>query len=292
MSSLSRVESGKSRGNLFLTIYGVPGIGKSTFAANFPSPIFLCTEDGAKEIGVERLSVTKSADLKEYLQDLSQDEHTYKTVVIDSLDHYETILHREIAAANKVKSIGDMAYGTGYAKALAEWNSTLLSLSALKTKMNVILIAHSQIKTVNDPTAPLPYDRYSLKLHAKAADLVIEISDAVLFLNYETIVEERSANKGRAIGDGARKLYASHAPGHIAKNRYGLPYAMDLEYSEFQKYMKSTDNSENERKEIESLIPQIKNEEFRGKALAYYESNKFNTHLYPKIKARVMELLK
>ena len=48
MSELEKIHTGKKPPRIML--YGTEGIGKSTFAAQAPSPIFLPTEDGLGEI--------------------------------------------------------------------------------------------------------------------------------------------------------------------------------------------------------------------------------------------------
>ena len=40
--------------------YGPPGVGKTTFAASAPSPIFIQTEDGADVVGAARFPQPES----------------------------------------------------------------------------------------------------------------------------------------------------------------------------------------------------------------------------------------
>ena len=50
--------------------------------------------------------------------------------------------------------------------------------------MTVLQIAHNQIKRYEDPSQE-PHDRHEIKLHRKAADLIVEHSDAVFFLQLQ-----------------------------------------------------------------------------------------------------------
>ncbi|MDR0869400.1 MAG: ATP-binding protein [Planctomycetaceae bacterium] len=46
MSLLQTIQTGKAQAPPRLLIYGTEGIGKSTFGASAPKPIFIPTEDG------------------------------------------------------------------------------------------------------------------------------------------------------------------------------------------------------------------------------------------------------
>lgn len=50
MSLLTRIHRGKQPMPPRLVLYGTEGIGKSSFAAQVPRPIFVPTEDGLDEI--------------------------------------------------------------------------------------------------------------------------------------------------------------------------------------------------------------------------------------------------
>ena len=45
-------------------IYGAGGIGKTTFAASFPSPVFLLTEDGTKSLTAPIAKVSATHQLR------------------------------------------------------------------------------------------------------------------------------------------------------------------------------------------------------------------------------------
>ena len=70
-----------------LMLYGVHGIGKSTFAAESPNAVFLPTEDGIADIDCESYPLSSCFDqFMHYLQELHDEEHDRSTLVIDSLD--------------------------------------------------------------------------------------------------------------------------------------------------------------------------------------------------------------
>ncbi len=244
MSLLERATKGKIKKPHLVLIYGVDSVGKSTFGAQAPSPIFLGSEEGTNNLDVTRFPYVGTwAEVNAAISELTNDKHNHKSLVIDSLDWLEPILHRTICERHNAKSIELAAggYGKGYVEALGEWQQFISSLSKLRDTrgMNIILIAHSEVIKFNDPQMQSEYDRYQLKLYKKAAALFREYVDSVLFANFE-IFTKKDSGKTRAFGDGARVLYTERRPGFDAKNRFGLPYQMPLSWED---YDKATQNS-------------------------------------------------
>ena len=72
------------------------------------------------------------------------------------------------------------------------------------------------------------------EVHARAAALVQEHSDIVLFANYRvsTVKADVGFNKkvSRAVGSGERVIHTTERPAFLAKNRYGLPDTLPLDW--------------------------------------------------------------
>jgi hypothetical protein len=218
-------------------VYGVEGIGKSTFAAGAPSPVFIQTEDGLGSLAVDHFPVAnKVSDVLDAISTLFDGGHDFKTVVIDSLDWLETLTWRDIEAKYDAK---DLAYGKGAMIAADKWREILDGLTALRNDrgMAVILIAHTEIKRFDSPETE-PYDRYQPKLQARSSALVREWCDAVLFANYKTMIKKDDVgfNKtvSRGITNGERLLFTSERPAYMAKNRYSLPESIPLSWEAFE----------------------------------------------------------
>lgn len=214
-------------------VYGVEGIGKSTFAASAPSPIFLQTEDGLGALDVPRFPMIESVDhVRQAIGTLYSEPHEFGTVVLDSADWLEQIVVREIETKYDAK---DLAYGKAAVKQAEIWQEILGGLNALRNErgMAVILIGHSQIKRFDSPETE-PYDRYSPKLQERSNALVREWADAVLFANYRTVVKKSEVgfNKevARGITTGERLLFTTEKPAYMAKNRYAFPDNLPLSW--------------------------------------------------------------
>lgn len=215
-----------------ILIYGPQKIGKSSFGALADRPVFIQAEDGLDAINVDAFPLAKSfQDIMKNLQALAEEEHNFKTVVIDSLDWMEPMIWEQVCKEHQVKSIEQVlkGYGKGYVEALNVWREYIEMINYLRDEkgMCVVQIAHSQIRKFENPETDI-YDRYELKMHKSAAALIMEHSDIILFANYYVGVKKEEKNmskegRKRAVGTGERVLYTEERPAFMAGNRYSLP---------------------------------------------------------------------
>lgn len=239
MISVSDVRRGSQPKPSRLLIYGVHGIGKTTFAAMAPNPVFMQSEDGLGTMDASTFGVLNNfSSFLEGISSLVADDHNFQTLVIDSLDWLEPMLWAHVADENGWKDIEAPGYGKGYNAALDTWRMFLEGLNALRDEKNmtIIMLAHSEIRRFDSPENE-PYDRYQPKLHAKTSALIQEHVDAVLFANYRisTVKSDVGFNKKvtRAVGGGDRILYTQERPAFLAKNRYNLPDSIPLDWQSF-----------------------------------------------------------
>jgi hypothetical protein len=243
MSIFTSILTGAKPGPRRMLVYGTAGIGKSTFATCAPSPIVIQTEDGLGEIDCHKFPVAQSfTEVMNALAALYQEDHRYRTVVIDSLDWLERLIHAEVCKNRQVPTIEDIGYGKGYAFAIQHWRDVLEGLGALRENngMSVILIAHAKIERFENPETE-PYDRFVPRLHKTAAAMVSEWCDEVLFASYKVFTKstDEGFNQKRiqGLGSGERVLRTTERPSHLAKNRLGLPDELPLIWAEFAKHL-------------------------------------------------------
>lgn len=210
----------------------------TSWAANSPNSVFLFAEEGSGQLEVSSFPrIVAFSQVLDYLRFMLTEEHGYQSVIIDTIDALEPMIWDAVCKENGAKSIDKVGrgFGEGYKEAMSKWRSMLELLERLESQkqMHCILLAHSQIKTFNNPEGP-NYDRYMLKINDKAAALIREWSDDVLFANYEIVVdkEKDKDKKGKALG-GARRLFTTHNPAYDAKNRHGLPETIPLSWDSF-----------------------------------------------------------
>lgn len=218
-----------------LVVYGPPKIGKSTMAAQFDRPIFQRTEDGLTALKVKAFPKAESlSEVMTNLQALAEEEHDYKTYVLDSADHLEPLIWQQVCEESNAERIelADGGYGKGYIAALNLWREFFSALDYLRSAkgMTIIIICHAQVKRFESPTTDA-YDRYEPKLHKLASAFVMESADAILFVDYVTgIRKEADSSKQkdedkrkRGVGSGDRMIYTEARPAFMAGNRYSFP---------------------------------------------------------------------
>ena len=132
------------------------------------------------------------------------------------------------------QGVEDFGYGNGYTYVREEFGRFLNRLQEIvDLGIHVVLTAHAQIRKFEQPDEMGAYDRYELKLGKKTssqtAPLIKEWGDIVLFCNYKTIVMKNERKKNKAQG-GQRVMYTTHTPAWDAKNRFGLPEELPMEY--------------------------------------------------------------
>lgn len=218
-------------------VYGAPGAGKSTFGASAPNPIFILGEDGVRHLDVARFPlVTSWTELVSCIDQLTAEEHSFGTVVLDTLDALEPYV--QDAAYQRVKHLhkeasrySEIGYGKGPAYALETWNDFLRRLDRLQAKrgMHIILLAHAAIRMRKEPLVA-DYERHTLKLEEKSGSTaVFQWADEVLFAtSFDGISRD-----GRQTHLGERVLLCERAPGADVKNRRSLPREIPLSWDAY-----------------------------------------------------------
>lgn len=231
------ITRGKIESAQKVVIYGPEGIGKSTFASQFPDPLFIDTEGSTKQLDVARMDPPSSwTMLMAQVDYVIANPNVCKTLIIDTADWAEKLAIEFIANKHRVNSIGDIAYGNGYTYLEEEFGRFLNKLTELVRRgIHAVLTAHSKITKFERPDEMGAYDRWELKLQKKTSPLLKEWADMVLFANYKTQVvnvDNQGAVKGKNKAQGARRMmYTNHTPSWDAKNRHGLPEEIDFAYS-------------------------------------------------------------
>lgn len=227
-------------------IIGPAGTGKTTLGAYSVKPIFLMPrgETGLLTLinagrlpEIPHFPEAQSWDeLLGYLRVLRRENHEYRTLVVDTINTAENLLHEHVCETQfngDWSKTGFLSFNAGYEVSLGPLREMLVLLDALRSekRMMILLLGHTRIKTFKNPEGA-DYDRYQPDIHEKSWSLVDRWLDTVLFLNYETIVtqvqESGKQKKGKAIGGSRRFAYTERTAAYDAKNRLGLPKQIDL----------------------------------------------------------------
>lgn len=252
---LSSVRSTKHATPPRIVAHGAEKVGKSTWAAGAPNPIFIQTEDGLNGIEAQSFPMCESYDhIIACLNTLLDEQHDFQTVVIDSMDWAERLLHRKVCENEGVTSIEKAAggYGKGYQLANELFRQILFLLDRLNKEkgMIVILVCHSKLVTIQDPELE-PVDCYRMKLHSPKSgngvgDILNEWADVIGFASIVKRVSKRDGGQqDRATykalkSSGERKLHLDGSLAFVAGNRYGLPAELPLQWDAFMQALAAT----------------------------------------------------
>jgi len=231
-------------------LMGVPGVGKTSFLAGWFDQINNVHYQGAPNcvlLGPENLNEANCAKFpraETYDQLIGQineilngehDDKGFQTVGLDSLDMTEKLVHKQICLKARVDNIDSFNYGKGRSATIAE----LIKFEELVYRMvtekglSVWYIAHCVPVDVNDPVLGLSYQNYELALHKSkkmdASKNFVDKVSTILFANHILV----KTDDGYAKSTERRGLFTEFRPGHLAKNRYGLPYELQLFYEQY-----------------------------------------------------------
>lgn len=300
MSLLSQVTRGKQKAPMLICVYGPEGVGKSYFASKAPSPIFIGPELGTLNLDVARFPTPKAwADILSAIDELMTADHNYKTLVVDSVDWLEPLVFAHICKKYNAPSINAAAggFGRGVMEAQNEMSIMLKKLTSLRMEkhMNIILLGHSRVNSFQDPTSEAPYSRYELKLQdgpsVSIRSLVKEYVDCLLFCNWETF-SKGSGKEARGISTRERKMWTERDGGFDAKNRFGLPFEMPLDWDTFQAAMDSANFEDPAKvKERIAVLAGRVDEELKAKVMEQVEKWSDNSEQLLKIEQRLLTKL-
>jgi hypothetical protein len=240
VSYLSLVKNGKIQSAPRLLVYGADGVGKSSFAAGAPSPLFLDFDRRTDHLDVARLSPATWDETLGVMRELHAKPGEFKTLVIDTLDHMERLIHAHVCTKEGKASLGDFAFGKGFVAAMGEWRRFVAAIDALRSVgVETILLAHGVLLTVNTPTGDV-YQKYGLKLLGtkgnNPTELLSEKCDLVGYAHFEDfVVKDKATGKSRAVPGGDRVLDFAHHPGYESKCGIKFPDSIPLSWEAYSK---------------------------------------------------------
>ncbi len=211
-------------------IYGVEKIGKTSLAAYLPGPVFIQVKG---ETGLETLidagqlppiphipgEVESWTDLLAAIDFIGSSEHSHKTLVIDGVDSGQRLCFDHVRMASfEGEEEKFMAYHKGYDMSPNTWRELLVALDNLRLnrKMAVVMIAHARVSKKKNPHGE-DWTHYTPNIHEKIWEPTAAWSDAILFLDHETIVK-----KGKATDARSRVIRTEQDATYVAGNRFGL----------------------------------------------------------------------
>lgn len=241
MSQLPKIEIGTRCLPRRVLLYGIPGVGCSTFAAGSDKPIFIPMESGLDHIDCHRLPrCRRLEEVMKSLRGLHSDPRGYKTVVIDPLEGLERLIGDEVCRDRGLENIEELSFDRGYGLAMTYWHRLLRGLDALRCDfgMTVMLVSHAQFEC-NDQ--PMRCRRYIPAVHWRTWLLLQSWCDEVLFATYDWGSGGTDGLQKTFCSDvyshsqlsPARVIYTTPTPFCVAKNHWDLPVRIPMDFAAF-----------------------------------------------------------
>lgn len=140
-------------------IYGQPGIGKSSFAAQFDEALFIPTEPGLEALSVfkatDKECITSWADFIDICKEIQIAKEAggfnFKVVVIDIIDNLYQFCQDHVCGMQSppIKHPSDLAYGKGFNLVNTEFKRVINKLSSL-TKL--VFVSHAMDRDIETRT--------------------------------------------------------------------------------------------------------------------------------------------
>lgn len=167
----------------YILLYGPAKCGKTSFQAQIPNNLIFCFEKGVNFLpGVFAVDVPKWVEFKALLKQLEKDEikQKFNTVTIDTVSLAYDLCTQYICSQNNVKTVGELAYGKGYALVKDEFTNALRQISMLG--YGIVLITHAKVKNVkvdDDSTIEIA----SPNIPDRAQDVVNALVDIIGYID-------------------------------------------------------------------------------------------------------------
>ncbi len=214
-----------------MIVYGDNGVGKSYFASCSKNPIFLDLEGNVDHLAIPKQRLNSYSDVLEFLHSLLEQDHSYKTVVIDSLDTLHSFVMEDVTMKHRKEELG---YGKDFRFCQNEFTEICKVMDKIRNHkgMNIILIAHARINQFKNPLSTV-YDRWETTLNEKVFRILLDWSNCVFFAFKEMGLKEDNYAPGKrqlAYNLPTRWLYTEGNSAYYAKNVYDLPEKIEMDW--------------------------------------------------------------
>lgn len=228
-----------------IVIYGQEGVGKTGFAARFPSPIFGIS---ARETGLQTLiqaglapddtphtdAMQTWGDVMELVGYLLNADHSHKWVVFDTGGgvaqlYYEFVLSAEFGG--DPEKFG--AYGRDKYYPHTGWKTFLSILDRLRDVrgLGIVMLAHASVVKHRNPEGA-DFERMAARFPLQPLwDMTYAWADVVGYAKFDDVITregEGTFARGKARGGRTRSLNFVRSPGFDAKTRYTLPATIPM----------------------------------------------------------------
>lgn len=265
LAGLSKTVTGASQGKDAFVLYGGPGMGKTSLAAQCGGgkPVLFVIDgsdngyadlvrNGQLPAGLDPILADSWATLRattksliEVAKETPPAERPFNAVAFENLGGFESLLQAEVIKKyQKSPAKGDdssydsalIRYnawgGQGVKDGLPEWESWLRDIVTLGSLgIRPLLLGHSLTGKLDSADQSAAYARVVLALHPKLSEVVDRLMGNIALLGMRaTIVVKGDSTKKARVDEQAECRYIKMhpSPQFQAKNRYGVTAEIDM----------------------------------------------------------------
>ena len=202
-------------------IYGNPGCGKSTFAAEYDKGLFIDCESGLKSLNVARTPISSWEDFLELKKELKVAKHDFTNLIIDTTDIFYTLCSNFCCAKYKVSHVSDLDYGKGYDIIRNYFLTNIVELNGMG--MGLCFISHAKAR--EEKTKIEKWTVMDTSMSGQAQKVIHGFVDFMLFMH---------------VNDKGQRVLRTKPTKYInAKDRTGkLPEVMEADFEKICKLVK------------------------------------------------------
>lgn len=165
--------------NLNVTIVGAPKVGKSTFASQLGGGVYVAAfEPGYHFLEVFKSDISKWQDFENLVTSFHTEKHSFKHLVIDTVDIMHGYAEDEICRRNKVDKITDLPYGSGFKATKKLMMNELDRLN--KLGMGITFITHTKDKEFTKDN--IKWSGIGTSMSASVEEQILGLCDLILFI--------------------------------------------------------------------------------------------------------------
>ena len=229
---------------LVTVVTGATAVGKTHFACQSDAPIMLDLEHGAEIHNNQKIPLYgKDIVFDDCIEALrliytNHKKIGVKTVIVDSMDWVQKLIHKEVCKQKNVETIDELKWGAGYQLSASLAQDFINGLDSLRQLgLEIVIICHTQIVKVDEPIHDL-YEIYDLKLDRLIRNTIKEWATIIAFCEFDQKTHLKGERFGqkvyKAISTGNRIMHTVPQAGFVAKSRIPIPSPLPLDWKVFK----------------------------------------------------------